>query len=132
MVHNPYLMAYIIWCMICVLFLDNANPHVIYVLLDFHNLFQGELSINDYFNCLKHIVDLMCDVGHPMSYSTMVINDWRGLNYKFIHAISMLTACKTLSTFLFTWDSLLQEEDIQLHTVKMEAASAIATAMSSA
>jgi hypothetical protein len=76
MVYDPYPMAYTIWCVIHVLFLDNVNPCVIYALSDFHNLFQGELSINDYFSRLKQRVDLLCDVRHPISDSTMVINNW--------------------------------------------------------
>jgi hypothetical protein len=61
----------------------------------------------------------------------MVINTLRGLNSKFSHAISVLTARKPLPAFLFTRDYLLQEESRQLHMAKMEAASAMVAAMSS-
>jgi hypothetical protein len=129
-VPNPT--AYVIWCAIHGLFLDNADQHAAYALQEFHSLFQGELSINDYFTRLKHLTNLLRDVGHPMSDPAMVINTLRGLNSKFSHAISVITTRKSLPSFLFMRDYLLQEEDMQQHTVKMEAASALVIGTSSA
>jgi hypothetical protein len=88
-------------------------------------------SIHDYFSRLKHLVDLLRDIGHPVSDPAMVINALRGLNSKFSHAISVLTARKPLPSFLFSRDYLLQEEARQLHTAKMEAASALVAGSSS-
>jgi hypothetical protein len=62
----------------------------------------------------------------------MVINALCGLNSKFSHAIFVLSARKPLPMFLFTQDYLLHEEAQQRHTTKMEAASAMVAAMSSA
>jgi hypothetical protein len=56
-------MTYISWHAIRGLFLDNSNQRTVSALQEFHNLFQGELSIYDYFSRLKHLVDLLCDVG---------------------------------------------------------------------
>jgi hypothetical protein len=66
--------------------------------------------LNDYFNRLKHLADLLRDVGHPVSDPAMVINALHGLNSKFSHATSVITARKPLPSFLFTHDYLLQEE----------------------
>jgi hypothetical protein len=57
-------------------------------------LFQGELSIHDYFSGLKHLDDLLRNVAHPVSNPAMVINDPCGLNSKFGHVISDLTTRK--------------------------------------
>jgi hypothetical protein len=77
-------------------FLDNADQRAVYALQEFHSLFQGELPIHDYFSRLKHLADLLRDVRHPVSDLAMVINALCGLNFKFSHAISVLTARKPL------------------------------------
>jgi hypothetical protein len=101
------------------LFLDNIDQHAVYALQEFHGLFQGDLSVHDYFSRLKQLADLLRGIGHPVSDPTMVINVLGGLNSKFSHAISVLTARKPLPTFLFTRDYLLQEEARQKHTTQM-------------
>jgi hypothetical protein len=70
-------------------------------------MYQGELSIHDYFSHLKHLSDMLRNIGHPVSDPAMVINALHGLNSKFSHAISILTACKPLPSFLFICDYLL-------------------------
>jgi hypothetical protein len=54
------------------LFLDNVMQHTIYALQEFHNLFQGDMTITAYFGHLKQLEDLR-DVGHPISESSMVV-----------------------------------------------------------
>jgi hypothetical protein len=104
---------------------------VVYALQEFHGLYQGELFVHDYFSHLKHLSNLLRDGGHPVSDPAMVINTLRGLNSKFSHAISVLTTCKSLPSFLFACGYLLQEESRQSHTTKMEAASALVAGTSS-
>jgi hypothetical protein len=99
--------ALALWSKIKGLFLDNANQRVVYTLQDFHSLFQGDLSITDYFGHLYKLSDLLYDVGHPVSKLSLVINALRGLNSKFSHAISTITAFKPLSAFLFVKNYLL-------------------------
>jgi hypothetical protein len=103
----------------------------VYALQEFHGLYQGELFVHDYFSHLKHLSNLLRDGGHPVSDPAMVINTLRGLNSKFSHAISVLTTCKSLPSFLFARDYLLQEESRQSHTTKMEALSALVAGTSS-
>jgi hypothetical protein len=125
MIQVPKPMVYIIWQAICGLFLDITDRRVVYALQEYHGLYQGNLSIHDYFSRLKHLSDLLRDVGHLMSDPAMVINALRGLNSKFSHAISVLITHKPLPSFLFVRDYLLQEESRQCHTTKMEVASAL-------
>jgi hypothetical protein len=54
-----------------------------------------------------------------------VINTLHGLNSKFSQAISTITAMKQLPSFLHVRNYLLQEENRQLHTTKMEEAMAL-------
>jgi hypothetical protein len=83
------------------------------------------MSITDYFGRLKQLTDLLHDVGHPVSEPALMINALYGLNSKFSQAISMLTATKPLSSFLFVRNYLLQDENRQFHTAKMEAATTL-------
>jgi hypothetical protein len=124
--------TFLIWSADRGLFLDNADQRVVYALQEFHSLFQGELSINDYLIRLKELGDLLRDVGHPVSDPSMVVNALLGLNSKFSHAISVLTARKPLPTFLYIRDYLLQDKVRQAHTAKMEAASTLLATNSSA
>jgi hypothetical protein len=66
-------------------------------------------------NRLKHLVDLLRNIGHPVFDPAMVRNALRDLNH-----ISVIIARKPLPSFPFTRDYLLQEEARQQHTVKME------------
>jgi hypothetical protein len=54
-----------------------------------------------------------------------VINALYGLNSKFSQAISTITAMKPLPSFLHIRNYLFQKENCQLHTAKMEAATAL-------
>jgi hypothetical protein len=107
MIQVPKPTVYIIWQAICGLFLDITDRRVVYALQEYHGLYQGNLSIHDYFSCLMHLSDLLRDVGHLMSDPAMVINALRGLNSKFNHAISVLITHKPLPSFLFVRDYLL-------------------------
>jgi hypothetical protein len=61
----------------------------------------------------------------PVPELSLVINALRSLNSKFSHAISTITAMKLLPSFLHVRNYLLQEENHQLHTAKMEATMAL-------
>lgn len=128
MVQVPDPTVYVIWSKIRGLFLDNADQHAIYTLQEFHSLFQGDLSIHDYFGRLKQLGDLLCDVGHPISEPSMVVNALRSLRSKFSHAIPVITSFKPLPSFQFVFNYLLQDENRQEHTTKMEANMALLAA----
>jgi hypothetical protein len=99
MIQVPKPTAYTLWMAIRGLFLDNAMQRAIYALQEFHNLFQGDMTITAYFGRLKQLVDLLRDVGHPIFEPSMVVNALRGLNSKFSHAIGVLTAKVPPSSF---------------------------------
>jgi hypothetical protein len=117
--------TYALWRALQGLFLDNADQRAVYALQEFHRLFQGDMSITDYFGRLKQLTDLLHDVGHPVSEPALVINALRGLNSKFSQTISTLTVAKPLPSFLFVRNYLLQDENRQFHTAKMEAATTL-------
>jgi hypothetical protein len=66
----------------------------VYALQEFHDLFQADMSITDYFGWLKQLTNLLHDVGHPVPEPSLVINALHGLNSKFSQAISTITAMK--------------------------------------
>jgi hypothetical protein len=101
MIQVPEPTASTLWMAIRGLFLDNAMQRTIYVLQEFHNLFQGDMTITAYFGRLKQLADLLRDVGHPISEPSMVVNALRGLNSKFSHAIGVLTAKVPPPSFLY-------------------------------
>jgi hypothetical protein len=107
----------------CVLALQLCHQRAVYALQDFHSLFQGDISITDYFRHLKQLNNLPYDVGHPVFEPSLVINALCILNFS--HTISTITAFKPLPSFLFIRNYLLQDEHRQNHTSKMEAASAL-------
>jgi hypothetical protein len=76
-------LTYALWRALQGLFLDNADQRAVYALQEFHRLFQGDMSITDYFGPLKQLTDLLHDVGHLVSEPALVINALRGLNSKF-------------------------------------------------
>jgi hypothetical protein len=73
MIQVPEPTAYTLWMAIRGLFIDNAMQRAIYMLQEFHNLFQGDMTITAYFGHLNQLVDLLRDVGHPISETSMVV-----------------------------------------------------------
>jgi len=63
----------------------NANkaPRSIYLSHEFHNINQGDLSIEEYGQKLKQAADRLRDVGEKVAESTLVLNLLRGANPKF-------------------------------------------------
>ncbi|XP_062213834.1 uncharacterized protein LOC133914863 [Phragmites australis] len=127
MVH-PSPTAFSLWTAIRGLFRDNSMQRAVYALQEFHSLYQGDMTITEYFTKLKTLADTLNDVGHPISDQALVINALRGLSSKFSHAIGVLTSKLPPPTFLYTRSYLLQDETRQVHTAKMEAATALLAA----
>jgi hypothetical protein len=110
--------AFSLWTTIHALYHDNQLQHVIFYKAEFHNLYQGDLSITDYCAKLKSMADNLRDVGQPVSEPSQVLNLLRGLNPKYRHAISAITSCHPPYMFLSARSHLLMEElfDKQLAT----------------
>jgi hypothetical protein len=97
----------------------------VYSLQEFHSLFQGDMTVNDYCSRLKKLFDILRDVGHPVSNAALVVSTLRGLNPKFTNAISVLGSRTPPPDFLFVRSYLIQEERRMANTHKMEAATAL-------
>ncbi|XP_062196360.1 uncharacterized protein LOC133899386 [Phragmites australis] len=69
--------AHDLWTRIHDLFYANQNAHAIYLSHQFHSLMQGDLSVTDYFQCLKTTADALRDVGHQVEDA---VNALRGLS----------------------------------------------------
>ncbi|XP_062230343.1 uncharacterized protein LOC133928078 [Phragmites australis] len=67
-------------------FRDNMEACAIYLNSEFHSMVQGTVSITDYFQKMKTLVDTLCDVGHLVSDSTLVLNTLCGLSPRFSNA----------------------------------------------
>jgi hypothetical protein len=89
-VFQPRRTVFSLWTAICNLFLDNAMHRAVYALQEFHSLFQGDMTINDYCSRLKKLSDVLRDVGYQVSDAALVVNTLRRLNPKFTNAISVL------------------------------------------
>jgi hypothetical protein len=89
------------------LFLDNNLQHTVYVQQEFHSLFQGDMSIFEYYAPLKRLADMLYDSGTAASDPALVINMLRGLYNKLSQAIAMLSTMTPLPTFLYTRSYLI-------------------------
>lgn len=92
MIMVPHLTAYSVWTSICNLFLDNTMQRAVYAQQEFHSLYQGDLSVNDYCSRLMDLADTLRDIGSPVSDMALVLNTLHSLNPKFHQEISVLTS----------------------------------------
>jgi hypothetical protein len=107
LVYKPEATAFTIWSDIEGIFLDNEMQRAV-LEAEFRSVVQGDLSITDYCNKLKKLVDNLRDVGHPVSEPSQVLNLLRGLNKNFRHVKPVLTAKS--HTFMSARSYLLLEE----------------------
>jgi hypothetical protein len=77
--------AFSLWTAIHALYHDNQLQHAVFYEDEFHNLYQGDLSITDYCAKLKSLADNLRDVGQPISEPSQVMNLLHGLNPKYHH-----------------------------------------------
>ncbi|XP_044394502.1 vacuolar protein sorting-associated protein 37C [Triticum aestivum] len=123
-VDNPT--AYILWTAIRTLFLSNRTQQGVHALEEFHSLFQGHLSIQEYCTRLKTIADTLADCGLRQDDKAIVTNMIRGLSRKFDHAVAVLTYDETKQpTFLQARTYLLREESRLTHLAAHDTATAL-------
>jgi hypothetical protein len=108
LVYKPDASAFTIWSDIEGLFRDNEMERAVLLETEFRSVVQGNLSITDYCTKLKKLADNLCDVGHPVSEPSQVLNLLRDLNKNSRHVKPVLTA-KT-HTFMSVRSYLLLEE----------------------
>ena len=91
-VYKPQANAYDVWTSITNLYLDNSLHRAVLAQQEFHNLYQGDLSIAEYCSQVKQLADTQYDIGAAVTEPALVINTLRGLNPKFGQAIAVLGA----------------------------------------
>ena len=127
-VYKPQANAYDVWTSITNLFLDNSLYRAVLAQQEFHNLYQGDLSIAEYCSQVKQLADTLYNVGAAVTEPALVVNTLRGLNPKFDQAIAVLGAQKPPPSFIETFSYLQKEETCIAHSLKMEAQTALLAA----
>lgn len=124
-VRAPNSTAYSIWTAIDSLFHDNELHRAVYLEAEYRSLYQGDLSISQYYSKLKLLADALRDVGQPVSNRGQVLNMLRGLNPKYRSYISGIANSRPPHTFLSTRSYLLlgelydkqQEQNVTHHAL---------------
>ncbi|XP_039815175.1 uncharacterized protein LOC120678083 [Panicum virgatum] len=88
--------------------------------------FTGDLSIDDYCGQLKHLADILRDLGHPVSEPSQVLNLLRGLNPRYRHLKPIVTSKSPPHTFASARSFLLLEELCDKHDDKVASGQAYA------
>jgi len=72
------------------LFQANKESHAVVLEQEFHNLSQGDLSIDAYAQQMKRTADALREVGHTISPAQLVLNLLRGLNSRFANTADII------------------------------------------
>jgi hypothetical protein len=80
------------WMAIHALYHNNQLQCAVFYDAEFHNLYQGDLSITGYCTKFKSLTDNLHAVGQRVSKQSQVLNLLSGLNLKYCHAISAITS----------------------------------------
>lgn len=102
--------AYTAWNAISSQFLDNVVQRTVQARQAFHALHQADMTITEYCGKIKVLADTLRDVGSPLTNQDLVVNLLSGLNNKFAHCVSTISAAWPPMTFLQARSFLLQEE----------------------
>jgi hypothetical protein len=97
---------------------------------EFHNLSQGDLSIDAYAQQLKRTADALREVGHTVSPAQLVLNLLRDLNPRFANTADIIANTSPLPDFKSA-TNMLRVKELRLDTENKEA-SASALAVSTA
>ncbi|XP_039799023.1 uncharacterized protein LOC120695873 [Panicum virgatum] len=103
--------AYSLWRAIRGLFRDNKATRSVYVGADFHNVYQGDMSVMAYCSKVKQLADQLRDLGSPVLNQELVITLLRGLNERLHNVIPSITSHKRLPSFLKVRSQLRLEEN---------------------
>ena len=72
-----------LWVSIKALFQANKQSRAVVLEQKFHNLLQGDLSIDAYAQQMKRTADALREIGHTVSPAQLMLNLLRGLNPRF-------------------------------------------------
>jgi hypothetical protein len=113
------------------LFQANKESRVVVLEQEFHNLSQGDLSIDAYVQQMKRTADALRKVGHTISPAQLVLNLLRGLNSCFANTADIIANTSPLPNFMSA-TNMLRVKELRLGTEGKEAlASALAASTTS-
>jgi hypothetical protein len=102
--------AHRIWGALEAQFLGNHQTRIMYLEIVFHQLVQGDLSVDEYCRQMKTMADTLRTLGAPMTDESHVLNLLRGLSPRFDRVAPILTRMKPCPTFAEAKNDLLLEE----------------------
>jgi hypothetical protein len=118
--------VYSLWRAVRNLFRDNKDTGAVYLGAEFHNFYQGDLSVLDYCSRMKVMADQLAGLGAPVNDKDLIYNIVRGLNPRLHHAMPHITLRRhRLPSFLKTRSMLQLEEQRIAESKKMQAAAAL-------
>ena len=100
--------AYTVWSTIGSQFLDNVIQRTAQARQRLHALSQGDLSVTDYCANIKSVVNVLRDLGSPLTDQELVITLLSGLSDKLAHCAPTISASRM--PFLQARSFLHQEE----------------------
>ena len=102
------------------LFQANKESRAVVLEQEFHNLSQGDLSIDAYAQQLKRTADALREVGHTVSPAQLVLNLLHGLNPCFANTADIIANTSPLPDFKSATNMLCVKE-LRLGTENKEA-----------
>jgi len=119
-----------LWVAIDAHFTANRAPRCIYLSHEFHNINQGDLSVEDYGQKVKQAADRLRDAGEQVAESTLVLNLLRGANPKFSTTCDFIAGTPGM-TFATALDQLALKELRLAHGASVTANTALVASPSS-
>jgi hypothetical protein len=108
----------------------NKESRAIVLEQEFHNLSQGDLSVDAYTQQLKRTADALREIGHTVSPAQLVLNLLRGLNARFATTADIIANTTPLPDFKSA-TNMLRVKELRLGT-EQKAASTSALVVSTA
>jgi len=102
------------------LFQANKESRAVVLEQEFHNLSQGDLSVDAYAQQMKRTADALREVGHNISPAQLVLNLLRGLNSRFATTADIIANTSPLPDFKSA-TNMLRVKELRLGTEHKEA-----------
>jgi uncharacterized membrane protein YgcG len=102
------------------LFQANKESRAVVLEQEFHNLSQGDLSIDAYAQQQKRIADALREVGHTVSPAQLVLNLLRGLDARYRTTADIIATTSPFPTFKAA-TNMLRVKELSLGPASKEA-----------
>ena len=99
-----------LWTAISSIYQANKASRAVFLSHEFHSMTQGDLSIDAYCQKMKTTADALCDVGHTVIESQLVLNLLRGLNPRFPSTADNIADSNPLPNFATAREKLVLKE----------------------